>query len=182
MQILRYFYAVRSAIAIGLSVVLSAACETDGRQPARGSCPINTNVPVQAGSDSLVTLKPRHFAFQLTIPRNDYTYSSNEDASEQGEAWVDAAGLRVSYTVVAGLTALEPLGPRTSSVSVCRQPLGGREANLEVYYSEASYLPGQVATATWELEGGKTLVITTFHPDSTQRSELLRILRSVRFQ
>lgn len=117
---------------------------------------------------------------ELWLPQN-VTARASRDSTHRAQGWAGPAGLGVTYAVHAEPMPIGDLSAGDRHVLNCVEHIGGKQATIRMHYSERTTAPSQYVVARWVLESGETLVLTTTHPDSSHRGELLSIVRSVRF-
>jgi hypothetical protein len=124
----------------------------------------------------------RHTSYiELRLPSDAYEKHDLVSELGRGSTWIGKSGLVVSYQVQTSPPRQREIGRGDRNVLVCSGRLGGRLAAIRAHYSESTTVPGQYVGAILTLSDGQSLILSTFHPDSSRRDEMLDVLSSLRF-
>ena len=154
----------------------AAACHASGGDRLT-RCPKSSADPVLP-----IRVHAQYAPIELQLPEGSIQAPRRPDAQGQSEAWTRPDGLVVGYSVSAHhKPELRPISD-DRQVTNCSERIGGRTATIRLLYSEETTAAGQYVSASWTLISGESLVLGVTHPDSSERDELLSIVRSVRFR
>jgi hypothetical protein len=173
----------RSIFAGGIAALVSSCgpvtegsdSTTAGVQDIRPCESLSSPVP------NAMAVRARYGGFVMDLPSSSRRTFVQAD-EPRGETWTDGTGFNVSYRVHSRTFSGFRVRADAVHPEECEEVIGGKTVSIQLFYSETTFVPGQYAVGSWHLTGGKTLVVEAVSPDSLRRSQLLGMLRSIRFE
>lgn len=175
------------ALVLILSVATSCSDTSSGDSTVQQASIDNTEIAgFHACPESAVVLDDwerltsdaGHFSF--VVPRDAKKIENVPTVPGFGETW-RADGLTLLYRIRREPREAEQPSSVMENVLVCQALIGGRDARVFAYYSDATIIPGQFVFGTWQLNADSLLIVHGQSRNRAARDTLLAVLYSVRF-